>query len=116
MTELVFFIKFFFDFQKPLIQLIFKMLKPNHFGVEKILWRSDSFRTLYSVIEVNTLFPPFDPAMLSASFYNVTVFQSLKQILLERDLVSHEDEPYVLEIARAYYNCDAFKTTKVVLG
>ncbi|WKY10232.1 hypothetical protein Q1695_002520 [Nippostrongylus brasiliensis] len=41
--------------------------------------------------------------------------KSLKAILLERDLTSHEDEPYVLEIARAYYNCDAFKTTKIFL-
>ncbi|VDL83223.1 unnamed protein product [Nippostrongylus brasiliensis] len=40
--------------------------------------------------------------------------KSLKAILLERDLTSHEDEPYVLEIARAYYNCDAFKTTKAL--
>ncbi|XGW01360.1 hypothetical protein V3C99_013927 [Haemonchus contortus] len=39
----------------------------------------------------------------------------LKAILLNRDLLSHEDEPHVLEIARAYYNCDAFKTTKLFL-
>ncbi|KAK5976626.1 General transcription factor 3C polypeptide 3 [Trichostrongylus colubriformis] len=39
----------------------------------------------------------------------------LKAILLNRDLLAHEDEPHVLEIARAYYNCDAFKTTKLFL-
>ncbi|KAK6017925.1 tetratricopeptide repeat protein [Ostertagia ostertagi] len=38
----------------------------------------------------------------------------LKAILLSRDLLAHEDEPHVLEIARAYYNCDAFKTTKTL--
>ncbi|EYC18933.1 hypothetical protein Y032_0026g1462 [Ancylostoma ceylanicum] len=39
----------------------------------------------------------------------------LKEILLKRNLSNHADEPYVLEIARAFYNCDAFKTTKVFL-
>ncbi|KIH42501.1 tetratricopeptide repeat protein, partial [Ancylostoma duodenale] len=39
----------------------------------------------------------------------------LKETLLKRNLSNHADEPYVLEIARAFYNCDAFKTTKVFL-
>ncbi|KAJ1372112.1 hypothetical protein KIN20_034183 [Parelaphostrongylus tenuis] len=39
----------------------------------------------------------------------------LKEVLLKRDLSVTKDEPYVLEIARAFYNCDAFKTTKVFL-
>ncbi|CAJ0589759.1 unnamed protein product [Cylicocyclus nassatus] len=38
----------------------------------------------------------------------------LKAVLLKRNLSNHEDEPYVLEIARAFYNCDAFKTTKAL--
>ncbi|KAK6767140.1 hypothetical protein RB195_026476 [Necator americanus] len=39
----------------------------------------------------------------------------LKEILLKRNLTNHNEEPYVLEIARAFYNCDAFKTTKLFL-
>uniref|UniRef100_A0A1I7XG31 TPR_REGION domain-containing protein n=1 Tax=Heterorhabditis bacteriophora TaxID=37862 RepID=A0A1I7XG31_HETBA len=38
----------------------------------------------------------------------------LKEILLQRDLSNPADEPYVLEIARAYYNCDAYKSTKAL--
>ncbi|PIO77673.1 tetratricopeptide repeat protein [Teladorsagia circumcincta] len=58
-----------------------------------------------------------DPSQAGVDFewFHELIKTPLKAILLSRDLLAHEDEPHVLEIARAYYNCDAFKTTKQFL-